>query len=455
MSQSRQDRLLESLLALPGNTTCADCKSPAPRWASVNLGIFICVSCASIHRSLGTHTSRVKSVTMDTWTREMVDRMREMGNARANAVWNPDETRHPPPVSTAEFGERQGEMERFIRDKYEAGLFRADRPRQSQAPPRPAVKEPSASSSSSWSRGETRRQDSWNTLGIPEAREPRRRDTAEERATTYGYNGYGAGTAAGGSSGTKRAATRAHVDSNWADFMASEPRPSSGGGGGGGGREGRKAGRLLGMGMVDGYDGEVRLPPVTKAPEGLRYKQDGVRTADKSLATTASVKESPLPPPPQPPSQSQPQSTVSAPAPAPDPAPLINLDATAPMQRSFPQPAPLPSPLPFIQPTTNPFLSSQPQPFLPHLNPSIHNGGYLSASSTPLQEAPFGNPFMSQMGPQMQGFYTPGPATTGMGMGMGMGINGYFGGVQAQGGMYAGGQPSFGQQGYAYGGSGR
>lgn len=43
-----------------------------PRWASWNLGIFLCIRCAGIHRNLGVHISKVKSVNLDTWTPEQV-----------------------------------------------------------------------------------------------------------------------------------------------------------------------------------------------------------------------------------------------------------------------------------------------------------------------------------------------------------------------------------------------
>jgi stromal membrane-associated protein len=32
-----------------------------PRWASYNLGIFLCIRCGGIHRKLGTHISRVST----------------------------------------------------------------------------------------------------------------------------------------------------------------------------------------------------------------------------------------------------------------------------------------------------------------------------------------------------------------------------------------------------------
>ena len=43
-----------------------------PRWASWNLGIFLCIRCAGIHRNLGVHITKVKSVNLDTWTPEQV-----------------------------------------------------------------------------------------------------------------------------------------------------------------------------------------------------------------------------------------------------------------------------------------------------------------------------------------------------------------------------------------------
>ncbi|OXB39353.1 hypothetical protein J007_00830 [Cryptococcus neoformans] len=121
--EQRNERMLEELLKLPGNDNCADCHAPAPRWASVNLGIFLCVGCASVHRKLGTHKSRVKSVTLDTWTRDQIVAIRNMGNTASNAIYNPNEALHPPPPSYGH-DERDSEIEKYIRRKYEQGAFR-------------------------------------------------------------------------------------------------------------------------------------------------------------------------------------------------------------------------------------------------------------------------------------------------------------------------------------------
>jgi hypothetical protein len=106
---------LNLLLMLPGNRTCADCKEPDPRWASYNLGVFLCIRCAGIHRGLGAHISKVRSVDLDTWTTEMVDMMERMGNELANRIW---EARLPQP-----FRPEVIQLESFIRRKYENQEF--------------------------------------------------------------------------------------------------------------------------------------------------------------------------------------------------------------------------------------------------------------------------------------------------------------------------------------------
>lgn len=49
----------DALKRIPGNDKCADCGAPDPDWASLNLGILICVECSGIHRNLGVHISKV------------------------------------------------------------------------------------------------------------------------------------------------------------------------------------------------------------------------------------------------------------------------------------------------------------------------------------------------------------------------------------------------------------
>ncbi|KAK0194466.1 hypothetical protein F5146DRAFT_1035992 [Armillaria mellea] len=122
IASERSQKLVEKLALLPGNDICADCKARNPRWASHNLGIFLCVNCASIHRKIGTHITKVKSLTMDSWTKEQVENMKNMGNVKSNAIFNPNEIRHPPPPSLMD-AERDSDLEQYIRSKYEYKRF--------------------------------------------------------------------------------------------------------------------------------------------------------------------------------------------------------------------------------------------------------------------------------------------------------------------------------------------
>lgn len=111
--QEKCQTLLTQMLRDEDNKYCVDCDAKGPRWASWNLGVFLCIRCAGIHRNLGVHISRVKSVNLDTWTPEQVISLQQMGNSRARAVYEaqlPDGFRRPQ-TDTA--------LESFIRAKYE------------------------------------------------------------------------------------------------------------------------------------------------------------------------------------------------------------------------------------------------------------------------------------------------------------------------------------------------
>ncbi|XP_034037926.1 arf-GAP with GTPase, ANK repeat and PH domain-containing protein 1 [Thalassophryne amazonica] len=115
---------LQSIRSIRGNSRCADCEANNPDWASLNLGALICIECSGIHRNLGTHLSRVRSLDLDEWPLELIRVMSAIGNKLANSVWeaNAQMCLKPGPDASRE------ERERWIRAKYEQRLFVASLP---------------------------------------------------------------------------------------------------------------------------------------------------------------------------------------------------------------------------------------------------------------------------------------------------------------------------------------
>lgn len=74
-----------------------------PDWGSFSIGVFLCYTCGALHRELGSHISRVKSIKLDNWDRTQVTRclqmraiahvllqvagMEEVGNEKAREIY--------------------------------------------------------------------------------------------------------------------------------------------------------------------------------------------------------------------------------------------------------------------------------------------------------------------------------------------------------------------------------
>ncbi|XP_041528695.1 arf-GAP with coiled-coil, ANK repeat and PH domain-containing protein 2 isoform X3 [Microtus oregoni] len=106
---------LQRVQCIPGNTSCCDCGLADPRWASINLGITLCIECSGIHRSLGVHFSKVRSLTLDTWEPELLKLMCELGNDVINRVYEAKLEKMG--IKKPQPGQRQ-EKEAYIRAKY-------------------------------------------------------------------------------------------------------------------------------------------------------------------------------------------------------------------------------------------------------------------------------------------------------------------------------------------------
>ncbi|KAH1064414.1 hypothetical protein J1N35_029401 [Gossypium stocksii] len=115
--QARLERMLEDT----GNRVCADCGSPDPKWVSLSIGVFICIKCSGVHRSLGSHISKVLSVKLDEWTEDQVDGLINLGgNTVVNNKYEaflPNNLKKPRPDSSIE------ERSDFIKRKYEMQQF--------------------------------------------------------------------------------------------------------------------------------------------------------------------------------------------------------------------------------------------------------------------------------------------------------------------------------------------
>jgi Arf-GAP/SH3 domain/ANK repeat/PH domain-containing protein len=121
--EDKPDKLLQMLRENDqGNCWCADCgSSNKVEWVSLNLAIIVCIECSGIHRSLGTHVSKVRSLTLDTtsFTPDIIELLLLVGNRVSNMVF---EARLDPAGKLTAQANREQRL-RFINAKYVERLY--------------------------------------------------------------------------------------------------------------------------------------------------------------------------------------------------------------------------------------------------------------------------------------------------------------------------------------------
>ncbi|KAL8120209.1 hypothetical protein AgCh_017381 [Apium graveolens] len=92
----KNEKIIRTLLKLPDNRRCINCKSLGPQYVCTNFWTFICTTCSGIHREF---THRVKSVSMAKFTSQEVSALQGGGNASAKEIylkeWDPERNSLP------------------------------------------------------------------------------------------------------------------------------------------------------------------------------------------------------------------------------------------------------------------------------------------------------------------------------------------------------------------------
>jgi len=112
--KSRKRQLMEA------NPRCADCDKRDPEWVSINTGAVICIACCGIHRGLGTHVSKVRSLVLDEIPLSTLSLLQRLGNDLVNSVL---EHSVADDYDKIDADSDQNAREKWIKGKYMFRLF--------------------------------------------------------------------------------------------------------------------------------------------------------------------------------------------------------------------------------------------------------------------------------------------------------------------------------------------
>ncbi|CAB9527719.1 with coiled-coil, ANK repeat and PH domain-containing protein [Seminavis robusta] len=126
-SEARNKAEIDRLRLLPENRFCADCGKRGTVWASVNIGVFLCLTCGSHHRSIGTHISKPKGCTGTyLWGPDEIAQMQNIGNKRAAQIYGAASADERPSPNASDATWRKFLVEKYQQKKYAPRLHQKE-----------------------------------------------------------------------------------------------------------------------------------------------------------------------------------------------------------------------------------------------------------------------------------------------------------------------------------------
>lgn len=115
-----QETIFSGLSKKPENSECADCKANTPTWVSIDFGVFVCLRCSGVHRSLGPTITRVRSTKLDSFKFDYLNILASVGNRIANDYY---ENKMPSGYRRPSASASNDETVRFVTEKYVKKAF--------------------------------------------------------------------------------------------------------------------------------------------------------------------------------------------------------------------------------------------------------------------------------------------------------------------------------------------
>lgn len=110
----------QEIRRMRGNERCCDCGAPDPSWISTNLGVLTCIECSGVHREMGVHVSRIRSLSLDSLSPSDLLLARNVGNSGFNEILEANLL--SPSMKPSEHSP-MSERKEFILSKYQSLQF--------------------------------------------------------------------------------------------------------------------------------------------------------------------------------------------------------------------------------------------------------------------------------------------------------------------------------------------